>query len=371
MKTQLRCLFIVASLFAGIHQSAAQGTRFFRISGPAATTITAVQPNGAIVWSNAQPGATYTIQAASSLGGETHWVDYVGIPTSNSLTTNVVIALNPPAGMALIPAGVFTMGDTLDGESDALPTVTVNVSAFYMDVNLVSLGQWQPVYNWAVTAGYGFDNAGSGNATNEPVQNVDWYDAVLWCNARSQQAGRTPVYFLDAGFTQVYNSGEVDALFVNHAANGYRLPTEAEWEKAARGGLSGQRFPWGNIINESLANYEGDTAQFTYDLGPSGYNAAFTNGVTPYTSPPGYFAPNGYGLYDMAGNLWEWCWDWYATPYAGGSDPQGPASGTDRVFRGGSWLDHAVLCRTANRFNFYPSVNTDYIGFRSVLNAGP
>ena len=109
--------------------------------------------------------------------------------------------------MALIPAGSFTMGDTLDGESDAIPT-NVYVSAFYMDVNLVSYSQWQTVYNWATNHGYGFDNAGSGKAANHPVQTVDWYDCVKWCNARSQQAGLTPVYYTDAGLTQVYTNGE-------------------------------------------------------------------------------------------------------------------------------------------------------------------
>jgi formylglycine-generating enzyme required for sulfatase activity len=90
--------------------------------------------------------------------------------------------------MVLIPAGSFTMGDTLDGELDAIPT-NVYVSAFYMDTSLMSYSQWQTVYSWATQHGYIFDNAASGKAANHPVQRVDWYDVVKWGNARSQQAG--------------------------------------------------------------------------------------------------------------------------------------------------------------------------------------
>src|ERR1700694_740103 len=185
MKTKLRSLVIALALFAGINQAAAQGTRFFRISGLAATKIPAFRPDGTLVWSNAQPGATYTIQTVTSLPGGTNWTDYVQLPTTNGVNTNLLIDYHPPAGMALIPAGSFTMGDNLDGEIDAIPT-NVTVSAFYMDVNLVSYSQWQSVYNWATNAGYGFINAGSGKAANHPVWGVDWYDAVKWCNARSQ-----------------------------------------------------------------------------------------------------------------------------------------------------------------------------------------
>ena len=369
MKARLHYFLVALALLAGVHQAAAQGARFFRISGPTATTITEFRPDGTLVWNNAQPGATYTVQTVKSLPGGTNWVDYVQLPTTNGVNTNLIFAFNPPAGMALIPAGSFTMGDTLDGEWDAIPAVTVTVSAFYMDVNLVSYSQWQSVYNWATSQGYTFDDAGSGKAANHPVQTVDWYDVVKWCNARSQQAGLNPVYYTDAGMTQVYTNGKVTPS-VNWSAKGYRLPTEAEWEKAARGGLSGQRFPWGNVIDESLANYWGDTAAYSYDLGPNGYNSAFTNGGYPYTSPVGYFAPNGYGLYDMAGNVWEWCWDCYGMPYAGGTDPRGPSSGSIRVYRGGGWGNGADLCRTADRV-YYDPANGDFdIGFRSVLPSG-
>jgi formylglycine-generating enzyme required for sulfatase activity len=198
------------------------------------------------------------------------------------------------------------------------------------------------------------------------VQTVDWYDTVKWCNARSQQAGKTPVYYTDAGLTQVFTNGEVTP-YVNWTASGYRLPTEAEWEKAARGGLSGQRFPWGNVISESLANYYGNTASFSYDLGPNGLNAiGSVGGTSPATSPVGSFAANGYGLNDMAGNVFEWCWDWYGTPYAGGSDPRGPASGSYRVLRGGSWSNGAGSSRCAFRVNINPGNAGVDVGFRCV-----
>jgi formylglycine-generating enzyme required for sulfatase activity len=200
------------------------------------------------------------------------------------------------------------------------------------------------------------------------VQTVDWFDTVKWCNARSQQAGRPPVYYTDAGLTKVYTNGEPTTLYPNWTASGYRLPTEAEWEKAARGGLTGQRFPWGNVINQNLANYCGNTAGYAYDLGPIGYNAVGSiGGTTPATSPVGSFAANGYGLNDMAGNISAWCWDWNATPYAGGSDPHGPAGPlSTRVLRGGGWNNYAGGTRCADRSGTNP-VYTDYgIGFRCV-----
>ena len=394
MKTKLQCVFIGLALLAGVHHAIAQGSQFFRIAGPAATTITAFNPDGTLVWSNALAGTNYTIQTVSSLPGGTNWVDYVQLPVTNSVNTNLLVAFNPPAGMALIPAGEFTIGNyIINGSSitndpditDAHPT-NVYVSAFYMDVNLVSSNQWAGVYSFATNHGYKFVHVGLGKAANHPVQTVDWYDCVKWSNARSAQAGLTPVYYTDAGFTHAYTNADRDVVYPMWSANGYRLPTEAEWEKAARGGLTGQRFPWGDTISESQANYKGNPnppnpSGQTYDLGPyTGYNTNFVTCPNPGesgcydTSPVGYFAPNGYGLNDMAGNVFEWCWDWYAgptypagSPYFGGTDPRGPVGPlSSRVLRGGHWFNDSHVARCCYRFSFNPTVDGNGIGFRCV-----
>jgi sulfatase modifying factor 1 len=346
----------------------AQAARFFRISGPATVRIVDFRPDGTMVWTNTQAGTNYFVQTVTTLPGGTNWVNYVQLVVTQSINTNIIVAFNPPSGMAFIPAGTFTMGDTLDGESDARPT-NIYVSAFSMDVKLVTYSQWQTVYVWATNHGYWFANPGAGTGPNEPVQTVDWNDCAKWCNARSQLEGLTPVYYSDAGLTQIFTNGSnfYDPYAEWHA-NGYRLPTEAEWEKAARGGLIGFRFPWDNTISESQANYYAYILLYTYDLGPNGYNT--NNDGFPYTSPVGTFAANGYGLYDMAGNLREWCWDWYGSPYGQltTNDPTGPTGSATatRVLRGGSFGDWASRARCCNRDGYYEFDSSDLYGFRCV-----
>ena len=273
-----------------------------------------------------------------------------------------------PAGMAYIPGGTYTQGNSVADDSEyTVAPVTTTVSPFYMDVNLVSFSVWQKSYYWATANGYGFTNAGLGRFPNHPVHTISWYDMVKWCNARSQQEGLTPVYYTDTAQTTVYKTGNVDVsnAMVKWTANGYRLPTEAEWERAARGGLSGQRFPWGNTITTNLANYIGYV--WDYDAGPAGYSPMANQAAGPYTSPVGSYAPNGYGLYDMAGNIWQLCWDCYFPTLSGGSDPRGPTTETSaRSVRGGSAGNEAKFCRTAWRTNLPAGIATRSYSFRAV-----
>ena len=367
------------ALLAGVQPAAAQGAQFFRITGPTATTITKFRADGTMVWSNATRRATYTVQTVNALPSGTNWVDYSRLVAGNKVNTNLIFAFNPPAGMVVIPGGSFTMGNCMDaseGGSDELPLHTVSVSTFYMDKYDVTKAQWDDVYNWATNHGYSFDSGAAGKATNHPAQSMDWYDAVRWCNARSEKEGKTPAYYMNARFSVPYRAGQV-APYVNWSS-GYRLPTEAEWEKAARGGASGLRFPWGNTISWSQANYyTPSVGYYAYDLNStSGFDPTFINGLYPYTSPVGYFAPNGFGLYDMTGNVWQWCWDWYASGWYSNSlatlpDPRGPSSGMYHMLRGGGWDDDVpIACRTSFRYILIPTTKYFFIGFRSVLSTG-
>jgi formylglycine-generating enzyme required for sulfatase activity len=318
---------------------------------------------------------TFTLPAGT---GPTGWK----LRVSSRLVPDIAheVCLCSGANMSYISAGAFVMGDTLNDRpgSQEQPVHTVPVSAFCMDQYEVTKALWDHVAAWAVAHGYRFDwpDSGSGRAPDHPVQTVTWFDAVKWCNARSEMEGRVPAYYTDVDQTVVYRSGQVHIPGggVKWKA-GYRLPTEAEWEKAARGGAEGQRFPWGNTISWAEANYTAgplNNGTFAYDVsGGLGYHPEFGGGPTR-TSPVGHFRPNGYGLYDMSGNVWEICWDWLGRyPDASGADPQGPPFGTHRAIRGGGWAAFAKHCRVAFRgIEWLPYRVGPDVGFRTVLPAG-
>jgi formylglycine-generating enzyme required for sulfatase activity len=261
------------------------------------------------------------------------------------------------------------MGDSFsEGVSDEIPVRQVTVSAFYMGKTEVTKGEWDKVRAWGLGHGYTDLSPGEGKAANHPVQTVSWWDAIKWCNARSEAEGSLPCYAV--GGSPMRTGTTVPT--VNWTAKGYRLPTEAEWEKAARGGLSGKRFPWGDTISHSQANYA-SSSSYAYDVSPTrGYHPSYGVG----TSPVGSFAANGYGLQDMAGNVFEWCWDWKGSYGSGArTDPRGPTSGAIRASRGGSYYVGGVShCRAASR-GYYGSVNPIYrdrdLGFRVLRIAAP
>ena len=247
------------------------------------------------------------------------------------------------AEMVLIPSGSFEIGDHLDGMSNA-PVHTVELDAFYMDVNEVTVGQFKQFVNHS---GYDYpedwdevDKCSPGD--DYPVTHVNGNDATSyakWADKRlpAEADKRLPTEVdkyspgNDYPVTHVnWNDAVAYAKWV-----GKRLPTEAEWEYAARGGLVGKRYPGGDEITHDDANW-GDTVD-----GKDKWK---------YCSPVRSFEANGYGLYDMAGNVWEWCANWYSSDYyskSSSKNPPGPVSGSSRVLRGGA-LDQRCLRSTGS-----------------------
>jgi len=363
-------------------QILAADSEFFRLLAPSTTVMTCLSPDGTVQWSNACVGVTCTVQTATNLLGDSIWFDYVRIPVSNPVMTTQLFDPDPPTNMAYIPAGVFTIGDPFaEGDPDEAVQQTIYVSGFWLDRYEVTGELWQDVYNWAVGHGYGFDHTGSVKAARHPVNEVSWYDAAKWCNARSEREARTPAYYTTPNLDIVYRTGTLDLSnqCVRWDAGGYRLPTESEWEKAARSGATGHRFPWrtNDTITHAQANYYSTnylgTNMLTYDISSTrGFHPDFATGDIPYTSPVGTFQPNDYGLYDMCGNVRQWCWDWwfFGSNYTDIAlvDPRGiDGAWLYRIMRGGAWNVLAYGDRASYRGYGGPGIATNFIGFRCVL----
>jgi formylglycine-generating enzyme required for sulfatase activity len=200
----------------------------------------------------------------------------------NVTSAPIVVAVKMPA----IPTGVYRINN-----SNGATGHEVALTGFSIDQHEVTKAFWDEVYTWAVANGYTFTNAGIAEGPEHPVHSINWYDSVKWANALSERDGHTPCYYTDDNCTQVYRTGEVDLTNYNVRWNvdGYRLPTESEWEVAARGGLEGSKYAWGESASTSKANFD--------------------QSLHGATLPVGSYPSTGYGLFEIGGNLREWTWD--------------------------------------------------------------
>jgi len=249
-----------------------------------------------------------------------------------------------PGGFVSISAGTLNMGSPNHEQgrnTDESPQRQITLSAFYLAKYPVTQAEYTEIMG---------SNPSHFRGEDLPVEQVDWLDAIEYCNRRSLREGLTPVY-----------SGTGNSVTWNREANGYRLPTEAEWEYACRAGTT-TMFYAGNSINTNQANFNG-TSPFDPDL--RGQNRQRTTNVNT-------FAPNRWGLYDMHGNVSEWCWDRYGTYSGFGSalvNTAGPASGYNRVLRGGSFDSSLPQLRSAARSGATPEgTKLSHIGFRIARN---
>jgi formylglycine-generating enzyme required for sulfatase activity/outer membrane protein assembly factor BamB len=285
-----------------------------------------------------------------------------------SVLRNTISGSSSLQEMVQVSSGTFQMGSNDVKDYLASPPHSVTLGSYYIDKYEITYEKWTEVRNWALTHGYASaDIAVGGNGytpvgTNNPASDVNWYDILKWCNARSEKDGLIPVYYTDITLTTVYRIGQLDLN--NDAAmwkaNGYRLPTEAEWEFATRGGNQTHGYMY------SGSNTIGDVAWYYSN---SGYT----------THQVGTKSANELGIYDMSGNVSEWCWD-FCDYYDASSqtDPKGPNSrGGYRVVRGGSFLSAGPNddnCRVAYRTSAVPpGLRYDNGGFRcaSTIKAFP
>jgi formylglycine-generating enzyme required for sulfatase activity len=292
---------------------------------------TTLVPNANIVFGGSGASRTVTVTPASGQSGTatiTVTVSDGSLTASDTFVLTVVNAPSVPTEFAYVTGGTLPSSSELSGQS---------VSAFYIAKTETTWGKWQTVRTYAAANGYDIGSAGAGSGTDYPVTDVSWYQVVKWCNARSEQDGLTPTYKVNGS---VYKTGD-SAPTVDANATGYRLPTEAQWEFAARGGVSTQNYEYSgsNDIN-AVAWYSFNSGYVTHAVGTK--------------------LANELGVSDMSGNVWEWCESWYPG-----------YEGWRRVCRGGSWDGDAVYCRVAVPTFSVPSSTFYGMGFRVARSSVP
>lgn len=282
----------------------------------------------------------YTI--STSLSGYTNQTKQVKINLDETAKVNIKLEKgnsnlangqdlrNGSENMIFVQGGTFQMGSN-DGDNDEKPIHSVTVSDFYIGKYEVTQKEWQEVTG---------NNPSYFKGDNLPVEQVSWYDAVEFCNKKSEKEGLQKCY-----------SGSGKNIKCDFSKNGYRLPTEAEWEYAAHGGNKSRNYKY------SGSNTIGDVAWYTDNSNSKTHNV-------------GTKQANELGIYDMTGNVWEWCWDWKGS-YSSNlqANPKGASSGSVRVDRGGGWDRNARYCRVANRGGSFPDYSDGNMGFRLLRSS--
>jgi formylglycine-generating enzyme required for sulfatase activity len=295
--------------------------------------------------------------------------DLLSAASASNNSKETASSIENSIGMKLvrIPAGQFMMGspdDEKDRDRDEVAHSVQITRPFYLSVYETTQQEFKDVLgrnpSWFSSSGGGKDKVAATNTDRFPVEKISWCDAVEFCNALSEKESLPPYYVLE-GVTRDADGAITDISDVKiPGGRGYRLPTEAEWEYACRAGTT-TPFHFGSLPTGNEANTNG----YSYGAAGAGPNLARTAEV-------GAYSPNAFGLYDMHGNVWEWCQDWYGDTYYRSSpaeDPPGPDAGIHRVLRGGSWFNFPRNARAAYRFRSQP-INRDHnLGFRMARSA--